>query len=214
MDLLQSLANLKDLILGAKSQESELQARIIELQTQRKTIISAPLNRMDTESALLAALTAQRDRALADPDLLRDLSDVRQAGPDALSGAPLDGLTPLHPVLAYAASPELLDRLSALLTTPDEVLRRMKPALDRLDWSTAGMALSERRKRITAIDRELTQLQTELTQLQASLAEAQQHSPALASNEPAIGTRRQFDNCWATWTSIYPGQPPGWLFDQ
>jgi hypothetical protein len=213
MDLLSGLNSLRELLSSARNRQAELQARILELQAQRRSLVAAPLNRADTEATILAALTAQCARALSDPGLLRDISDARNAGPELLDrDNALPGLTPVYPVVAYAASADLLDRLTALLATPGEILSRLKPAFDNLDWTQSGKPLSERRKAVVVLDKEIAGLQGELSSLQASLATTEAEAPPAATG-PQLGERRLIDGTWARYGAIYPGQPPGWIYE-
>lgn len=212
---LQSIAeSLRTALFQSRQSAAELKSKLAELKAERSHIAGAALVREDVEALLLASLQRQCDEALADPGILRELTDLQGQGRYLIDMQTHPACTPLTPEINNTASASLLAKIMALLSEPESILARMKPALDRLDWDKCGLPLTRRRAKVEKLDAEITRLELELSGIESAIAGATDVAPAVPSGEPVYGARRQIDGSWATWAAVYPGAKPGWVYDQ
>lgn len=212
---LQSIAeSLRAALSQGRQSATLLKSKLAELKAERAKIASAPLTREDTESLLLASLQRQCQETLLDEGLLRELTDLQGQGRYLIDMNVNPACTPLTPEVGNVCTQSLLLRIQALLSEPDAILARLKPALDRLDFSQAGRPLDKRRAKVATLDAEISRIQSELDSLETAIAGVSDVSAPTPSLDPAFGERRQIDGSWATWGSFYAGGKPGWVYDQ
>jgi DNA repair exonuclease SbcCD ATPase subunit len=218
MELFSKLESLRDALIGAKADATQLRDKLEALRVQRRELIAAPLCRADLEARLLANLQAQAEAGL-DSALMRDVRDIQYSAvtwlDDGGDRGIVDGGSVLYPGIGNALDSSLLNRLIALLTSPEELLKRLSPVLNNLDYSKAGKSLAERRKLLAKIDADIATTSRELESLQDALQAVQKahESPAIPEG-PAYGERRLVGGAWATYGAPVPGGTPGWVYDQ
>lgn len=191
------------------SQERDrINARLIELQGERKAVLGAPLSRADLEACLTSDIAAAGREALT--------SDVAHLVEDARVRA---GGRVEYPVdfANYSPVPSKVDgSLICALLGPEAIVAALAPALDRLDYTLAGLPLAERRARVEAIDTEINDLVAQRQELSAAMddpepvAKPKPGQPRLGDKMEKIGADGK--TYVATWCQPTPYGSPGWAW--
>ena len=196
-------------IESARNRRNELVESLRSIREQQNKLESAPLNRADFEAQLIADIEAQQAEALIGDDLLSGLEYSRTRSiKEAVAGnAPsFSPFTDLH------FSRAVVNKLLVAIGDPAAIIKRLKPALDRLDWKNCGPALAERKLQLADLAAKIGVIQSEIGEIEDLLDNADPREVTAAPG-PQLGERRMIDGSWATWEAILPGSHPGWNFD-
>ncbi len=166
-------------------ERARISNRLIELQAERKALLSAPLSRQDLEACLRDDITAAGREAMG-WDVPRLLEDARQHAGGRVE-YPVD-----HAV--YSPIPSKIDgHLVCLLLGPEAIISALAPALDKLDFTGAGLPLEQRRARLAEITAEISELVAQRQELAEALDEpepkykAKPGTPQLGDTQEKIG---------------------------
>ena len=206
-----AINELRNLIGAARQNRADLAEQLSALEAEKRALLKAPLNRADVESILRRDVAAQQKQALQADSILH--SEIESLQTRSIS-AQLSGTAANYsPFESSQFSSSLLDKLLLIIATPAEIVARLKPALDSLDYKKAGPPLTERRVKIAGLDAKIADLQAELSQFAELLSDTDVGLTAAAPG-PAMGERRCFDGGhWATWGQMTSSGSPGWIFD-
>ena len=196
-------------IESARNRRNELVESLRSIREQQNKLESAPLNRADFEAQLIADIEAQQAEALIGDDLLSGLEYSRTRSiKECMSGnAPsFSPFTDLH------FSRAVVNKLLVAIGDPAAIIKRLKPALDRLDWKNCGPALAERKLQLADLAAKIGVIQSEIGEIEDLLDNADPREVTAAPG-PKIGDRRCFDGDWAEWKVLVAGTSPGWCFD-
>ena len=196
-------------IESARTRRNELVESLREIKTQQKRLESAPLNRADFEAQLISDIEAQQAETLIGDDLLSGLeySRVRSIKECMSGNAPS-----FSPFTDQHYSRAVVNKLLVAIGDPASIVKKLKPALDRLDWKNSGPALAERKLQLADLAAKIGVIQSEIGEIEDLLDNADPREVTAAPG-PQLGERRMIDGSWATWEAILPGSHPGWNFD-
>jgi hypothetical protein len=205
-----AINDLRDLLTNARMGRADIAKQLANAESERAALLSAPLNRSDLESILIRDIQAQQAAALESDDLISDLAYVQSK---AISNQMAGTAPSASPFVAGKYSQDVLNRLFFALGDPAEILKRLAPAISKIDFKSAGPSLTERRKLIATLDKTIAGLRDDLAEIEAVLSNADT-SKVTGPAEPKTGERREMaPGEWATWRYM-PGQQTGfWDWD-
>ena len=190
-----AVESLRSMISTTHVAKNDISAALTAAESERRSLLSAPLNRADLESVLVRDIAAQQAAALANEELLADLRYTQTSAiKNQLEGTAASSA----PFTAGKYSQTIIDRLVFAMGDPAEILKRLKPAIDRLDFKTAGPAMADRKVKIAALDKTIAGLRNDLAEIESVLSNA---DPTVQQNtEPRPGERREIaPGRWAVW---------------
>ena len=204
-----AISELRTLLTTTTVAKNDIAAALNQAESERRSLLSAPLCRADLEAVILRDIAAQQADALNNEELLAELAYSQSRGianqiqGDAASSSPFT---------AAAFNQAVLDRMIFALGDPATILQRLKPAIDKIDFSGAGPALSERKARIAALDKTIASLRNELAEIDSVLHNAD--PTVVTKQEPRPGERRELSpGRWARW-DFMPHQTTGfWNYE-
>ena len=190
-----AISELRNLISATHGTKNDIATALTAAESERRSLLSAPLNRADLEAVLIRDLQAQQADALASEELL---ADIRYTQTSAIKNQIQGDAASSSPFIAGGYSQAVLDRLIFALGDPAEILKRLKPVIDRLDFKTAGPSMAERKTRLATLDKTIAGLRDELAELADVLANS---NPTVSTKqEPKAGERRELSpGRWAVW---------------
>lgn len=204
-----AISELRTLITTTHVAKNDIAAALTAAESERRSLLSAPLNRADLEAVLIRDLQAQQADALANEELLADIAYTQSRGiANQLEGNAASS----SPFTASVFNQSVLDRLIFALGDPAEILKRLKPVIDRIDFKSAGPAMAERKTRLASLEKQISGLRNELSEIDDVLANS---NPAVVTkSEPKPGERRELSpGRWGTWRYM-PHQITGfWDYD-
>ena len=190
-----AISELRNLISATHGTKNDIATALTAAESERRQLLSAPLNRADLEAVILRDIALQQSDALNNEELLAELAYSQSRGiPNQLSGDAASS----SPFIASGFSQPILDRLIFALGDPAEILKRLKPVIDRLDFSSAGPSMAERKTRLATLDKTIAGLRDELAEITDVLANS---NPAVVTKvEPRVGERRELSpGQWSVW---------------
>ena len=190
-----AIESLRSMISTTHVAKNDISAALTAAESERRSLLSAPLNRADLESVLVRDIAAQQAAALANEELL---ADIRYSQTSAIKHQIEGTAASSSPFTSGKYSQSVLDRLVFAMGDPAEILKRLKPAIDRLDFKTAGPAMADRKVKIAALDKTIAGLRNDLAEIESVLSNA---DPTVQQNtEPRPGERREIaPGRWAVW---------------
>lgn len=204
-----AIESLRDLIGTTHQTKSAIAEQLSQAESERRSLLSAPLNRADLEAIILRDIRAQQADALANEELL---ADIRYTQTSAIKHQLQGDAASSSPFVSGGYSQTMIDRLILAMGDPAEILKRLKPAIDRLDFKTAGPAMADRKVKIAALDKTIAGLRNDLAEIESVLSNA---DPTVQQNvEPSPGERRELSpGRWAKW-DFMPHQTTGfWNYE-
>ena len=190
-----AIESLRSMISTTHVAKNDISAALTAAESERRSLLSAPLNRADLESVLVRDIAAQQAAALANEELLADLRYTQTSAiKNQLEGTAASSA----PFTAGKYSQTIIDRLVFAMGDPAEILKRLKPAIDRLDFKTAGPSMTERKTRLSALDKTIASLRADLAEIDDVLANS---NPAIQTRvEPKVGERKELSpGNWSVW---------------
>ncbi len=154
---------------AAQVENQRILDRIAELTATRKALVTAPLDRADLEAETLRHLEAHRAQAMASPEIIGRLVELRTKSNSFTVEKP-DEIAALYSVMAHTHSAQSWADIAMLATDPAFVMASLAPAFAALDYSKSGLPLEARRVRLVELDGELAELNASAAELQATLA--------------------------------------------
>lgn len=216
MSLASIAESLRNALSLSRQSAAEIKSKLAELKAERKRISEALLCRADLEALVLASLERQKQRALADTDLINGLQYGHMLAGAWANGDDLATLTDMTPVtnrFDSLCTLSEMDKLAALLSEPRDILARLKPIFDGMDFSNAGRPMQSRRAKVTQLDSEIAKLEAELAGIESAIQQTTDVAPVQSAELP-YGTRRELEpGVWATWGATSVGARPGWIHD-
>ena len=190
-----AIESLRDLIGTTHQTKSAIAEQLSQAESERRSLLSAPLNRADLEAIILRDIRAQQADALANEELL---ADIRYTQTSAIKHQLQGDAASSSPFVSGGYSQTMIDRLILAMGDPAEILKRLMPAIDRLDFKTAGPAMADRKTRLSALDKTITGLRADLAEIESVLSNS---NPTVQQNvEPKPGERREIaPGRWAVW---------------
>ena len=190
-----AVESLRSMISTTHVAKNDISAALTAAESERRSLLSAPLNRADLESVLVRDIAAQQAAALANEELL---ADIRYTQTSAIKHQLQGDAASSSPFVSGGYSQTMIDRLILAMGDPAEILKRLKPAIDRLDFKTAGPAMADRKTRLSALDKTITGLRADLAEIESVLSNS---NPTVQQNvEPKPGERREIaPGRWAVW---------------
>lgn len=190
-----TVADLRAMIEQTRNSRVEFGEKLAAAEAERSQLLSAPLNRADLEAVLVRDIAAQQAAALENEELLAEFRYTQARG---IQNQILGDAASSSPFVAGKYSQSVLDRLVFAMGDPANILQRLKPALDKIDFRKCGPALAERKNRLAAVEKTIAGLRAELAEIDSVLrnAEPNVHHPI----EPKVGERRELSpGQWAVW---------------
>ena len=153
-------------VQAAQYAAAEIREKLSAIADERETLRAAPLTRSDLEAVLLRDLQAHFETATAEnSELAHELRHMQRQS----IGPQIDGDAPsISPFRAMQYRQEVMDKV-LLLSTPADILKRMKPVLDKIDFADAGPPLADRRTRLAELAEQERLLLAEQTEINALL---------------------------------------------
>lgn len=204
-----AISELRTMLTTTHVAKNDIAAALTAAESERRQLLSAPLCRADLEAVLIRDLQAQQGDALANEELM---ADIRYTQTSAIKHQLQGDAASSSPFTAAAFNQAVLDRLIFALGDPATILQRLKPAIDKIDFSSAGPALSERKARIAALDKTIASLRNELAEIDSVLHNAD--PTVVTKQDPRPGERRELSpGRWARW-DFMPHQTTGfWNYE-
>ena len=204
-----AISELRTLLTTTTVAKNDIAAALNQAESERRALLSAALNRADLEAIILRDVAAQQSDALNNDELLAELAYSQSRGianqiqGDAASSSPFT---------AAGFNQAVLDRLIFALGDPATILNRLKPVIDRIDFSGAGPALAERRVRLASLEKQISGLRNELAEIDDVLANS---NPTVSTKqEPKAGERRELSpGRWARWDFMPHQQVGFWNYE-
>jgi hypothetical protein len=193
---------------GIRSRRAVLVSQLGELDAESQTLKTAPLTRDDFEAVLIRDVAAQQSNALADAELIAELEYLRSRNVQNQLAGDAGNMSPF---MRQQYNQSIVDRLLAVSVAPRDIVKRLSPAIDTLDFSQSGPPLAERKARLAEIEKQRQAIQSELTEIEALLANADPNR-MYAVAEPKVGERREINGRWATYSQL-PNGVRAWDFD-
>ena len=190
-----AIESLRSMISTTHVAKNDISAALTAAESERRSLLSAPLNRADLEAVLVRDIETQQAAALANEELL---ADIRYSQTRAIQNQLEGNAASSSPFNAGEYSQTMIDRLVFAMGDPATILTRLKPAIDRLDFKTAGPSMTERKTRLSALDKTIASLRADLAEIDDVLANS---NPTVQQNvEPKPGERREIaPGRWAVW---------------
>ena len=190
-----AVESLRSMISTTHVAKNDISAALTAAESERRSLLSAPLNRADLESVLVRDIAAQQAAALANEELL---ADIRYSQTSAIKHQIEGTAASSSPFTSGKYSQSVLDRLVFAMGDPATILTRLKPAIDRLDFKTAGPSMTERKTRLSALDKTIASLRADLAEIDDVLANS---NPAIQTRvEPKVGERKELSpGNWSVW---------------
>ena len=190
-----AISELRTLLTTTTVAKNDIAAALNQAESERRSLLSAPLCRADLEAVILRDIALQQAAALQNEELL---ADIRYTQTSAIKHQLEGNACSSSPFTASVFNQSVLDRLIFALGDPATILTRLKPAIDRLDFKTAGPSMAERKTRLAALDKTIAGLRDELAEIADVLANS---NPAVVTKvEPRVGERRELSpGQWSVW---------------
>ena len=204
-----AISELRNFLTEARMGRADIAKQLSAAESERAALLSAPLCRADLEAILVRDIAAQQQSALESDELVAELAYAQSR---AISHQLAGDAPSASPFVSGKYSQSILDRLLFALGDPAEILKRLAPAISRIDFKSAGPALTERKKQIAALDKTISSLRDDLAEIEAVLSNANPN--AVQSSEPKPGERRELSpGRWAKW-DFMPHQTTGfWNYE-
>lgn len=190
-----AVESLRSMISTTHVAKNDISAALTAAESERRSLLSAPLNRADLEAIILRDIRAQQADALANEELL---ADIRYTQTSAIKHQIEGTAASSSPFTSGKYSQSVLDRLVFAMGDPAEILKRLAPAINKIDFKTAGPAMADRKVKIAALDKTIAGLRNDLAEIESVLSNA---DPTVQQNtEPRPGERRELSpGRWAVW---------------
>ena len=204
-----AISELRTLITTTHSTKNDIAAALTAAESERRSLLSAPLNRADLEAVILRDIALQQSDALANEELM---ADIRYTQTSAIKHQLQGDAASSSPFTASVFNQSVLDRMIFALGDPAEILKRLKPVIDRIDFKTAGPSMAERKTRLATLDKTIAGLRTELAEIDSVLHNAD--PTVVTKQDPRPGERRELSpGRWARW-DFMPHQTTGfWNYE-
>ncbi len=149
---------------GARAEAAALRTEIAEIHARIDFLESAPLSKVELTTELARQVTAFRDAAAHDTDLVRHLDHMRTR-PLIAMGATEGNLAPFSPTVL----PAVAAAVRVLLVDPEAILAALSSVIDGLDFAQAGPSLADRAGELATRRTRLTEAQTALADLEKAI---------------------------------------------
>ena len=190
-----AISELRNLISTTHVAKNDISAALTAAESERRSLLSAPLNRADLEAVLVRDIAAQQADALANEELM---ADIRYTQTSAIKHQLQGDAASSSPFTASVFNQSVLDRMIFALGDPAEILKRLKPVIDRIDFKTAGPSMAERKTRLATLDKTIAGLRTELAEIDSVLHNAD--PTVVTKQDPRPGERRELSpGEWSVW---------------
>ena len=201
------VALMADAVGAARTQYVSMSDEFDALRERRRALEKAPLNQADTLALMRREIEAQQQAAVSHPQLAERWKLIQR---DAVSA-----IRPEHTTGSQAPITDHWDSYSAglvaLLLDTDQVMAKITPALDALDFTDCGPAVADRLTEMQKIERRMAALTAGIEEAKQALASA--GAPVVDPHAPIQrqpGDEALLDGVLHRWATVN-GTSYGWI---